>query len=336
MNYNDGKDIFVFMEQRDNVLQDVSLELIGEAKRIAKTRETKIEVVGVVIGNDTDKNVQDILEYAIDRVIVVDQSHLKDYDTLNYTDVLEEIIETYHPEIFLFGGTVIGRDLAPRLSARVHTGLTADATHLAFDEEDKSSNLLYVTRPAFGGNLLATILCENHKPQMSTIRPGVFDKPQKIKNQEGKIIAFNKHFSNNSSIEVIEIIDKKVDMVAIENANVIVSAGRGARKCLDLVHSLAKAMKGEVGASRALIDEGLIQKPHQVGQTGKTVKPSVYIACGISGAIQHTAGMEKSKKIIAINTDESAPIFQIADLGIVADAKETLKHMEAQLISQKV
>jgi electron transfer flavoprotein alpha subunit len=171
---------------------------------------------------------------------------------------------------------------------------------------------------------------------MSTIRPGVFDKPQKIKKQEGKIIAFNKHFSNNSSIEVIEIIDKKVDMVAIENANVIVSAGRGARKCLDLVHSLAKAMKGEVGASRALIDEGLIQKPHQVGQTGKTVKPSVYIACGISGAIQHTAGMEKSKKIIAINTDESAPIFQIADLGIVADAKETLKHMEAQLISQKV
>lgn len=331
MKYTDGKDIFVFIEQRDNSIQPVSIELIGEAKRIAKTRNTPLQVTAVLIGDDTDDLAKEVLEYGANKVVVVDQSHLKNYDTLNYTNVLEQIIKTYHPEIFLFGGTVIGRDLAPRLSARVFTGLTADATHLAFDEDDLDSNLLYVTRPAFGGNLLATILCSDHKPQMSTIRPGVFDKPEKTDNPQGKVIAFNEHFSNDNRVEIIEKVERKVDMVAIENANIIVSAGRGVKHCLPLIKSLASIMGGEVGSSRALIDEGLIDKPHQVGQTGKNVKPSIYIACGISGAIQHTAGMEKSNRIIAINTDEQAPIFNVSDLGIIADAKAVLTHLESRL-----
>lgn len=334
MNYQDGKDIFIFIEQRNNTLQDVSIELIGEAKKIVKSREIEMDVVAVLLGFDTDDLVQEIIEYGVDRVIVVDQAHLKEYDTLNYTNPLEQIIDTYHPEIFLFGGTVIGRDLAPRLSARVFTGLTADATHLAFDESDKLSTLLYVTRPAFGGNLMATILCSEHKPQMSTIRPGVFDKPKKDASSEGTVITFNEHFQKDSSVEIIERVEKHVDMVAIEDANIIVSAGRGVKHCLPLIESLARKVGGEVGASRALIDEGLVKKPHQVGQTGKNVKPSTYIACGISGAIQHTAGMEKSETIIAINTDESAPIFNVADLGLVADAKEVLTHLEARLTQQ--
>ena len=331
MNYQDGKDIFVFIEQRSNVIQDVSIELIGEAKKIAKTRSFPMHVVGVLIGFETDKPVEEVIEYGVDKVVVIDQAHLSVYDTLNYTNVLEKIIDTYHPEIFLFGGTVIGRDLAPRLSARVNTGLTADATHLAFDESDTHTSLLYVTRPAFGGNLMATILCSDQKPQMSTIRPGVFEKPEKTKDNKASVIAFNEHFKKDSSVEVVERIEKHIDMVAIEDANIIVSAGRGVKDCLPLIESLAQKMGGEVGASRALIDEGLVPKPHQVGQTGKNVKPSMYIACGISGAIQHTAGMEKSETIIAINTDEHAPIFNVADLGIVADAKAVLTELNTRL-----
>jgi len=331
MNYQDGKDIFIFIEQRENHIQEVSLELIGEAKKIAKTRAFEMKVVGIVIGYDTDQLVQEVVEHGVDKVIVIDQSHFAAYDTLNYTDALEQIINTYHPEILLVGGTVIGRDLAPRLSARVHTGLTADATHLAFDETDKHSSLLYVTRPAFGGNLMATILCSEHKPQMSTIRPGVFDKPERETANEASVIAFNEHFTNDASVEILERVEKHIDMVAIEDANVIVSAGRGVKHCLPLIKSLAHKMGGEVGASRALIDEGFVKKPHQVGQTGKNVKPATYIACGISGAIQHTAGMEKSETIIAINTDEHAPIFNVADLGIVADAKAVLSELNARL-----
>ena len=334
MNYNDGKDIYVFIEQRDKKLTEGSLELIAEACQLRDSRDFSFKVVGVLLGQDVMTLAQEVIYYGADHVIVCDDAHLKTYETHQYTDVLSQIIKDKHPEIFLFSGTVNGRDLAPRLSARVHTGLTADATHLSFDDEDETSKTLLITRPAFGGNLYATIICENHKPQMATVREHVFEKLNKDETRTGEIEYYVYPHKTYDVIKVLERTEKEQAGFDLSKANVIVSAGRGVTHCLDMVKDIAQRMGGTLGASRALVDAGVINKNHQVGQTGKTVKPTIYLACGISGAVQHTAGMEKSDYIIAINTDEKAPIFDVADLGIIGDAREILPILSQKLASQ--
>jgi len=334
MRYNDGKDIYVFIEQRNQVLVDGSLELIAEAKKLQASRDFNDKVVGVLLGQNVMDLAQEVIYHGADHVIVCDDAHLKNYETHQYTDVLTQIIKDKHPEIFLFSGTVNGRDLAPRLSARVHTGLTADATQISYDDEDLNSHTLLITRPAFGGNLYATIICENHKPQMATIREHVFDKLTRDESLTGTIEYFVYPHQTYDAIKILETVSKKEQTFDLSKANIIVSAGRGVSHCLEAVKEVAHRVGGTLGASRALVDAGVITKDHQVGQTGKTVKPTIYLACGISGAVQHTAGMEKSDYIIAINTDEQAPIFDVADLGIIGDAKEILPILSQKLNAQ--
>ncbi len=330
MNYQDGKDIYIYIEHRNQAIEPVSFELMSEAKQMLSTRTFTDRVVGVIIGHNIESLAKKALEHGCDHVIVCDDGMLKDYDTETHTHVIETVIEDNHPAIFLIGGTVIGRDLAPRVSARVHTGLTADATHLTYDETDQSSRKLYATRPALGGNLFATIICPDHMPQMATVRPGVFDKTDIKINHQGTIetMAYN---GPKQRVEIIETSAPNAQAYDLTKANIIVSAGRGAKSFIDIVESTAKELGACLGSSRALVDEGVTLKDCQVGQTGKTVKPTIYIACGISGAVQHTAGMEKSDLIIAINTDEDAPIFNISDIGFIADAKPILEAIQKEL-----
>jgi len=334
MNYTDGKDIYVFIEQRDQTISEGSLELIAEAKRLISTRNFNDEVVGVLLGQNIESLAYETIYHGADRVIMCDDEHLLHYETHQYVDVLAEIVKEKHPAAFLFSGTINGRDLAPRLSARIHTGLTADATHIAYDETDLKSKTLMITRPAFGGNLYATIICPNHHPQMSTIREHVFEKLARDNKRTGNIDYYVYPHKNHDAIKVLEVIDKKEKTIDLTKAHIIVSAGRGVSNCIPLVKDIAKRVGGSLGASRALVDAGLVEKDFQVGQTGKTVKPTIYLACGISGAVQHTAGMEKSDYIIAINTDESAPIFDVADLGIIGDAKAILPILSEKLQNQ--
>ncbi len=334
MNYQDGKDIYVYIEHRNQAIEPVSFELISEAKQMLSTRTFTDRVVGVIIGHNIKSLAEEAIEHGCDHVIVCDDDILKDYDTETHTHVIETVIKNNHPAIFLIGGTVIGRDLAPRVSARVHTGLTADATHLTFDENDQSSRKLYATRPALGGNLFATIICPDHMPQMATVRPGVFDKAKLETTHQGTIdtLAYD---GPAPRVEIIETSPPKTQAYDLTNADIIVSAGRGAKDFIDVVEDAAKELGACLGSSRALVDEGVTLKDCQVGQTGKTVKPTIYIACGISGAIQHTAGMEKSDLIIAINTDPDAPIFNISDMGFIGDAKPILEALKKELHQRK-
>jgi electron transfer flavoprotein alpha subunit len=330
MNYQDGKDIYVYIEHRNQTVEPVAYELISEAKQMLSTRTFTDRVVGVIIGRDIESLAEDAIEHGCDHVIMCEDDILKDYDTETHTHAIETIIKHNHPAIFLIGGTVIGRDLAPRVSARMHTGLTADATHLTFDENDQTSRQLYATRPALGGNLFATIICPDHMPQMSTVRPGVFDKADIETTHQGTIerLAYD---GPAPRVEIIETSTPNVQAYDLTKADIIVSAGRGAKDFIDIVESAAQELGACLGSSRALVDEGITLKDCQVGQTGKTVKPTIYIACGISGAIQHTAGMEKSDLIIAINTDEDAPIFNISDIGFIGDAKPVLEAIKKNL-----
>ena len=266
-----------------------------------------------------DELAQTLVEYGADRVILADDPELKYYRTEPYTQVLANVINEYKPEAMLVGATAIGRDLGPRLAGRIHTGLTADCTKLEIDPENKE---LRMTRPAFGGNLMATILCSNFRPQMATVRPGVMVKQLRDKTRKGEIIPYGKPIEKNKCFVEIEDVVKEVkEKVDIQDAKILVSGGRGlgAPENFKLLEELAAAIGGEVSSSRAAVDAGWAPKDIQVGQTGKTVRPTLYIACGISGAIQHLAGMEESDYIIAINKDPDAPIFNVADVGIVGD-----------------
>ena len=321
--------VVVFAEQRNNEIQNVSLELLGKGRELADKLNTKLSAV--LLGYEVKDLCKKLISYGADEVIVVDNKELDIYVTNTYTKAFCEIINTYNPEIVLFGATTIGRDLAPRVSATIHTGLTADCTSLQIDEED---NGLLMTRPAFGGNIMATIICPNHRPQMSTVRPGVMKRLEEDTSRVGKVIEFDVDYSNEpKNVEVIEFIKQTVKSVSIENAKVLVSAGRGigSKENMDNLYKLADIIGAEVSASRAVVDLGWVDKSRQVGQTGKTVRPDVYIACGISGAIQHLAGMEESEYIIAINKNEEAPIFEVADLSIVGDVNKVIKNMIAQL-----
>jgi electron transfer flavoprotein alpha subunit len=317
MNIQDYKGVFIFVQQVDNKITSVSYELIGKGKELAK--ELGTEVTAVLLGSNIKALADRLAEFGADKVIVVDDPALEVYTTEPYAQAMYAVIEKYKPEVVLYGATAIGRDLAPRVSARVHTGLTADCTKLEVDEETKN---LRMTRPAFGGNIMATIICPDFRPQMATVRPGVMQKIIPIKDAKAVVDEFKPALEkNNKYVEVVEVIKKISDKVDIQDARILISGGRGvgAPENFKILQDLADAIGGEVSSSRAAVDAGWVEKDLQVGQTGKTVRPQVYFACGISGAIQHLAGMEESDIIIAINKDETAPIFDVADVGIVGD-----------------
>ncbi|MBU0628506.1 MAG: electron transfer flavoprotein subunit alpha/FixB family protein [Nanoarchaeota archaeon] len=322
-----GEEVWVFAEQRNNKIARVALELLGKAKELAEKLNVK---AAAILLTDKDNGLsKELISYGADKVYLVENSLLKNYQTDLYTKVISEHIQKEKPQVVIYGATHIGRDLAPRIAQRINTGLTADCTGLDITEE----GLLLQTRPAFGGNLMAQIMCKKHKPQMSTVRPGVM-KMKEPSEKPGEIIKVNANISEkDKKVKILEIIKEAKKKVNLEEAEIIVSGGRGLGKKenFKLIEELATLLRAEVGASRAAIDSGWIPKDHQVGQTGKTVRPKLYIAIGISGAIQHKAGMQGSNLIIAINKDSNAPIFDVADYGIVDDLFKVVPEMIAEL-----
>lgn len=321
--------VMVFVEQRSGEIQNVSLELIGRGKELADKLNSKVSAV--LLGYNVKSLSEELIQYGADEVICVDDENLDVYVTNTYTKALCDVINKKDPEIVLVGATTIGRDLAPRVSATIGTGLTADCTSLEIDDE--TSGLL-MTRPAFGGNIMATIICPNHRPQMSTVRPGVMKKLKKDTTRTGNVENFAVDFSENGkNVEVLEYVKETIKKANIEDANILISAGRGigSKENMDALYELADILGAEVSASRAVVDAGWVDKSRQVGQTGKTVRPDLYLACGISGAIQHLAGMEESEFIVAINKNSEAPIFEVADVSIVGDVNKVIKNLIQEL-----
>jgi len=330
------KDIFVWIELRHNKIQDVSLQLLSEANHLQsqyKSKNIEFKVVGVITGYQTKAIYDECFKYGADKLIVCENVKLQEVSTQHTTKAIVDIVNEFKPDSLLIGASVIGRDIAPRVAARLNTGLTADATQIEVDETPNST-LLLVTRPAFGGNLFGTIVCPNTRPQMATIRPNVFEK-RELNKTSYEIIHFNTTFDSNDFVKLIKQEPKLSHSIDISKARIILSAGRSMAKHMDLIQQVANELGAEVGASRGLVETGSISKEHQVGQTGKTVRPLVYIACGISGAVQHTAGMDKAECIIAINNDPNASIFQIAHIGIVGDAVEILPKLKEELLKLK-
>ena len=318
-----SRDIYVFAEQRDGNIQKVALELIGKGRELADTLNQN--VIAVLLGNEIKEKAESLIKAGADGVIVVEDAMLAEYTTEPYAKAVAAVIREKDPEIFLFGATAIGRDLAPRVSARIHTGLTADCTGLAIDDESKN---LLMTRPAFGGNIMATIVCEEHRPQMATVRPGVMKALEADESRKGEIEIMNIPFSGaDQTVELLEVLKEERQIADITEAKILVSGGRGmsdADNFHRLLNPLADILGGAVSASRSAVDAGWIDHECQVGQTGKTVRPDLYLACGISGAIQHVAGMESSEYIVAIDKNDTAPIFEVADLGIVGNVNTLL------------
>ncbi|MBR2696174.1 MAG: electron transfer flavoprotein subunit alpha/FixB family protein [Parasporobacterium sp.] len=328
MNIQDYKGVYIFAEQVDGKLSGIAFELLGKANVLAKDLGT--DVTAVVIGYEIKDLADQLAEYGADKVIVIDDPELKDYRTEPYAHALASAINEFKPEIMLVGATPIGRDLGPRVSARVATGLTADCTQLDIGDfplnpipgKEQKHNQLLMTRPAFGGNTIATIACPDNRPQMATVRPGVMQRQEKVEGAKAEVIEYNPGFTpNDKYVEILDIVKSVGEAVDIMDAKILVSGGRGlgGPENFQILRDLADALGGEVACSRAVVDAGWMPKDMQVGQTGKTVRPQIYVACGISGAIQHLAGMEESDLIIAINKDETAPIFDAADYGLVGD-----------------
>ena len=328
MNLEEYKGVYVFAQQVDNEINNIAFELIGKGKDLANALGT--DVTAVLVGSNVKNLADELGEYGADRVIVVDDPELKEYRTEPYAHALASVIKKYKPDVFLVGATAIGRDLGPRVSARIHTGLTADCTQLEIGDfpinpipgKEQLHNQLLMTRPAFGGNTIATIACPEFRPQMATVRPGVMQKLPKEAGRKAVIEEFNPGFTpDNKYVEILKVVKDVNDVADIMDAKILVSGGRGVGSAenFKLLDDLAEAIGGTVSCSRAVVDAGWKSKDLQVGQTGKTVRPNVYFAIGISGAIQHLAGMEESDLIIAINKDETAPIFDVADYGIVGD-----------------
>ncbi|GAA0100333.1 electron transfer flavoprotein subunit alpha/FixB family protein [Paraclostridium bifermentans] len=321
--------VMVFVEQRSGEIQNVSLELLGKGRELADKINNKLSAV--LLGHNIKKLSEELIEYGADEVVYVEDENLDVYLTSTYTKALTEVINKKNPDIVLVGATTIGRDLAPRVSATIETGLTADCTSLEIDDENQG---LLMTRPAFGGNIMATIICPNHRPQMSTVRPGVMKKLEKDITRTGNVEKIDvKFLEDYKNVQVLKYVKENVKKVNIEDAKVLISAGRGigCKENMDALYELADLLGAEVSASRAVVDAGWIDKSRQVGQTGKTVRPDVYIACGISGAIQHLAGMEESEYIIAINNNSDAAIFEVADLSLVGDVNKVIKNLIQEL-----
>ena len=326
MSLEEYKGVYVFAQQVDGEVSGIAYELLGKAKDLAK--DLNAEVTAVLLGYGVKGLADSLAEYGADKVIVVDDKELEVYRTEPYAHALASVINEYKPEIMLVGATAIGRDLGPRVSARVATGLTADCTVLEIGDftdnmtKETIPNQLLMTRPAFGGNTIATIACPDNRPQMATVRPGVMQKLDKVAGKKAEVIEYNPGFvPNNKYVEILEISKAISDIKDIMDAKILVSGGRGVGSAenFKLLDDLAEVLGGQVSCSRAVVDSGWKPKELQVGQTGKTVRPQVYFAIGISGAIQHVAGMEESDIIVAINKDEDAPIFDVADYGVVGD-----------------
>ncbi|OGC07301.1 electron transfer flavoprotein subunit alpha [candidate division WOR-1 bacterium RIFCSPLOWO2_02_FULL_46_20] len=315
------KGVWVFAEQREGKVQTIAYELLGEGRNLAQELKTDLSAV-LCGGEDIEEEVEHLFSYGADKVYLLHHNELKEYKSLTYTRAVAEVITKYKPEIFLLGATTMGRDLAARLAVRVGAGLTADCTDLSIDPDKK---ILRQTRPAFGGNIMATIISPNNRPQMATVRPKVFRRSDKKDGRMGKLIKFNPAINpEDLVVKLVEIIKDESVKINLAEAEIIVSGGRGIQeaKNFKLIEDLAKVLGGAVGASRATVDAGWISAHHQVGQTGKTVAPKLYIACGISGKIQHLVGMQASDTIVAINKDPDAPIFKVATYGIVGDLFE--------------
>jgi electron transfer flavoprotein alpha subunit len=324
------KGICVYAEHRRGKLSSVVSEIVGAARELQK--ELSSTVSAILVGANVRPYARELLELGVDEVWMLENSTIGDFDEDVHAELVTQILLEKRPEIFLGGGTVWGRSLLPRVAARALTGLTADCTELAIDP---STMLMRQTRPAFGGNIMATILTQNHRPQMATVLHKVMKPAERVANPKGKLIEFNHIEVPKSELEFLEFVEEKTGTVNLAEADIIVSGGRGLKEAKNFayIEKLALAAGGAVGSSRAAVDAGWIPYSHQVGQTGKTVKPKVYIACGISGAIQHQAGMKGSDLIVAINSDPNAPIFDIAHLGIVGDLfqviPELVKRIEA-------
>ena len=338
------KGVFVFAQQVDNVISNIAYELIGKGKELAK--DLGVEVTAVLVGSDVKGLADQLAEYGADKVIVVDDPELKEYRTEPYTHAIASVIEEFKPEIFLIGATAIGRDLGPRVCARIHTGLTADCTKLDIGDfpmnpvpgRETKHNQLLMTRPAFGGNTIATIACPDFRPQMATVRPGVMQKAPKEAGKKAVVTEFNPGFTkNNKYVDILEVVKAVSNTVDIMDAKILVSGGRGvgSPENFKILDDLAEAIGGTVSCSRAVVDAGWKPKDLQVGQTGKTVRPNVFFAIGISGAIQHLAGMEESDIIVAINKDESAPIFDVADYGVVGDLNKIVPMLTEKIKEAK-
>ncbi len=330
-----SKDLWVYIEtNRDGSAKPVGLELLNPGQRLAKVQGGAL--VAVIIGNNIESAIKDATKYGAEKIIAVDDKIYEQYTTDAYVDTLVELLKKYEPTTMFVGATGNGRDMAPRVSCRLGTGLTADCTALDIDEEDGK---MAWTRPAFGGNLMATIKCPDSIPQIGTVRPGVFKKLEADESRTAEVI--NEKVDIDPSkirTKVVELIkEAATEIVNLEGADVIVAGGRGLGdpSKFELIKELADLLGGEVGASRAAVDAGWIAHSHQVGQTGKTVSPKLYIACGISGAIQHMAGMSGSRTIVAINKDADAPIFNIADYGIVGDLNTIVPMLINEIKKQK-
>ena len=357
--FNEYKGVWVFCEQRQGALMSTDFELVSEARKLAD--ELNCEVTGLLLGDNVEGIAKELGGYGADKVMVCDSPLLKDYTTDAYAKVVCDMVNEYKPEVLLIGATNIGRDLGPRCAARLHTGLTADATHLdidtakyidflkesstidlskqKFDMEDRN---LKMTRPAFGGHLMATIICPRFRPQMSTVRPGVMKKAayDEAKAKAVKVTKYDvKLDAADLQTEVVEVVKAAKKLVDLVGADYIVSVGRGISKDVEggikLAEELAEVLGGVVGGSRATIDSGWLSADHQVGQTGKTVHPRIYVALGISGAIQHVAGMQDSENIIAINKNENAPIFDVATYGIVGDLYKVVPELIKEIKAAK-
>ena len=353
VNFAEYKNVWVFAEQRDGKLMNVALELIGEGHRLSRDISADSKVAALLVGDKVEHLAQECFEYGADLVYIIEDPLLKNYTTDAYTKVITAALREYKPEIIMYGATHIGRDLAPRVAGRANVGLTADCTHLDIrvdkyiDFTSKNTTLntssldpndpdtkLKMTRPAFGGNLMATIVSPTSRPQMSTVRPGVMQKLERKPGAKGEIIRCNVEIAESDiRTKIIEIVKHAVEKVSLTDANIIVSGGLGLQNAdgFKLIEELADKLGGVVGSSRAAVDAGWIDKSHQVGQRGTTVKPNLYIACGISGAIQHLAGMKESSIIVAINKDPDAPIFSVADYGIVGDLYKVIPEIISEI-----
>ena len=332
MEKKDYKNVFVFAEQREGVIQSVAFELLGKARDLADVLGEK--VVALLLGCGIKDQAQSLIEFGADEVMVVDTPELKDYLSEQYSQVMYQIIEERKPNIVLYGATTIGRDMAPRLASRLKAGLTADCTKLEIQTGDDGQQDLHSTRPAFGGNLMATIVCPNTRPQMSTVRPGVMQKMERQAGRQGVVTDFVPKFDTAKfKVKLVETIKAGKEIADIAEAKILVSGGRGVhnKEGFDKLQALADVLGGQVASSRAMVDNGVMPHECQVGQTGKTVRPNLYMACGISGAIQHLAGMEESDFIVAINKDKFAPIFSVADLGIVGDLHKIVPMLTERL-----
>lgn len=334
MEYKKSNDIWVFIEiKEDGKVQRPSLELMNPGMQIA--RKINGRLVAVLLGSELENAVKEAAEYGADQILTVQGKEYKEYSTDIYTDTLCTLLKKYAPSGFLIAATNNGRDMSPRIACRLKTGLTADCTGI--DVEEETGCILW-TRPTFGGNLMACIVCRDHWPQMGTVRPGIYKKKKVVKkNVEIKQEAVELRDSK-SRTTVYETIEEECASADLESAEIIVAGGKGLGNArgFQMLNELAEALGGVVGATRGAVEQGWISHAHQVGQTGKTVSPKLYIACGISGAIQHIVGMSSSDTVIAINQDREAPIFQIADYGIVGDVYTIIPELTKKITQEKL